>query len=289
MLFNKYTEEEIRGISRQTLETLEYWLRQVIDESMKAKYGSDYLNAKDNGGGSILPIKIINKIIERKSVEIERYSRVIDASLLDDLITIICHPKLYDPLFKKYFKFNFPNGINELRLILNRLIDPRNRLSHANPISHRQAQQVICYSNDIIDSIKNYYLENNMYIEYNIPRIIRFKDSFGNEVFFDKTNKFANVNFTGKYNSYLRPYDTLEIEIEIDFTFGENEYDIKWMSPKIIPDFGNTKKISMLIEDHHVGSEFNIQCRITSTKSWHRMTDGCDDILYAWYKVLPSI
>lgn len=289
MLFNKYTEEEIRGISRRTLETLEYWLRQVIDESMKEKYGSDYLYAKDNGGGSILPIKLINKIIERKAAEEERYTRVIDASLLDDLITIICHPNLYDSLFKKYFKFNYPNGINELRLILNRLVDPRNRLSHANPISNRQAQQVICYSNDIIDSIKNYYLENNMHIEYNVPRIIRFKDSFGNEIFFDKTNKFANANFTGKSNSYLRPSDTLEIEIEIDFTFDKNEYDIKWLSQKTIPDFGNTKKISLLIEDHHVSSEFNIQSKITSNKSWHRMTEGYDDILYAWYKVLPSI
>lgn len=289
MIFNKYTEEEIRGISRQTLETLEYWLRQVIDESLKAKYGNDYLHAVDNGGSSILPKKLINKIIERQEAEKERYTRVIDASLLDDLITIICHPNLYNPIFEEYFKFNFPNGSNELRLILNRLTDPRNRLSHANPISHRQAQQVICYSNDVIDSIKHYYLEINMYTEFNVPRIIQFKDSFGNEEFFDKTIKFSNVNFTGNKGSYLRPNDTLVIEIEIDSSFDDNEYVIEWTSPKKIPYFGNTKKISMIIENNHVGSEFNIQCRITSKQSWHRMTEGCDDILYVWYKVLPSI
>jgi hypothetical protein len=124
---------------------------------MTSAYGGNYLDAVDNGGSSILPLKRVTSIKDRQAAEKERYKRVIDAALLDDLITIICHPSLYKPIFIKYFQASFPNGVNELRNVLNKLIDPRNRLSHANPITHRQAEQVICYSHDIIDSIKNYY------------------------------------------------------------------------------------------------------------------------------------
>ncbi len=169
MIFNKYTEQEIRSFSRQTLETLEYWLRQVVNEAMKNKFGDNYLDALDNGGSPILSVKRIVKIKERQSLEKERYVRIIDAGLLDDIISMVCHPSLYNSVFKNYFLHNFPNGVNELRVILNRLIDPRNRLSHANPISHRQAQQIVCYSNDIIDSIKFFYSQNNMHAEFNVP------------------------------------------------------------------------------------------------------------------------
>jgi hypothetical protein len=287
MIFNKYSEEEIRSFSRQSLETLEYWLRQVVDESLRTSFGSEYLAAKDKGGSSILSVKRVDQIKERQKSDKERYRRIIDAALLDDLISIICHPNLYNSIFSEYFNFNYPNGSNELRTTLNRLIDPRNRLSHANPITHRQAQQVICYSNDIIDSIKHFYLIRNMHSEFNVPRIIKYKDSFGNEIFFDKNVQQPMVNFQNSKEFYLRPGDTLDIEVEIDSSFKEDEYSISWRAIKKIPNFGNTKKISIQIEEHHIGVELNLQCLVTSNKSWHRLSEGCDDLLLAWYKVLP--
>ena len=289
MIFKKYTEEEIRGFSRQTLETLEYWLRQVIEEGMTEKFGANYLDAEDKGGSPILSVKRITNIKERQASEKTRYTRLIDAALLDDIIAIICHPNIYGAIFKKYFNESFPNGVNELRVILNRLVEPRNRLSHANPITHRQAQQVICYSNDIIDSIKYFYSQNSMHEEFNVPRITRLKDSFGNEIHFDKNAEQAMANFKNQKNSYLRPGDTLEIEIEVDSSFSEDEYTTTWRAIKKIPDFGNTKKISLLIEEHHIGSELNIQCVVISNKSWHRMQQGYDDLLLVWYKVLPNL
>lgn len=289
MIFKKYTEEEIRSFSRQTLETLEYWLRQVIDEGLKEKFGSNYLDATDKGGSPILSIKRIAQIKDRQTSETTRYARLIDATLLDDLIAIICHPQLYNKIFKKYFLTNFPNGVAELRVVLNRLVDPRNRLSHANPITHRQAQQVVCYSNDLIDSIKDFYTKNNMHTEFNVPRITRLKDSFGNEIHFDKNEHQAMANFKDIKECYLRPGDTLEIEIEIDNSFSEEEYTVNWRAIKKIPDFGDVNKISLLIEEHHIGLELNIQCVVTSNKNWHRMQEGCDDLLLAWYKVLPNI
>lgn len=289
MIFKKYTEEEIRSFSRLSLETLEYWLRQVIEESMSAKFGTKYLDATDNGGSAILPNKKTKSIKDRYASDTDRYKRIIDAALLDDLVTIICHPKLYQDLFKNYFETSYPNGINELRNILNKLLEPRNRLSHANPISHRQAEQVICYSHDIVDSIKHFYTLKNMHMEFNVPRIIRYKDSFGNEIHFDKNAREAHVNMMGKKEYYLRPGDTLELELEIDNSFDENEYTLTWRAIKKIPEFGNTKKISLPIEEHHIGEELNIQCVVISNKTWHRMQQGYDDLLLAWYTVLPNV
>ena len=91
----------------------------------------------------------MKSIKERYESDTDRYKRIIDAALLDDLITITCHPNLYKDLYKQYFEPSYPSGNNELRNVLNILVEPRNRLSHANPISHRQAEQIICYSHTL--------------------------------------------------------------------------------------------------------------------------------------------
>ena len=94
-------------------------------------------------------------------MEPERFSRIIDAAILDDCINIICNPNLFRRHFREAFKTAFPVGDSrdETRIFLKRLIKPRNLLYHANPISVRQAEQVICYSHDIIESLKKYYEE----------------------------------------------------------------------------------------------------------------------------------
>ncbi len=126
-------------------------------------------------------------------------------------------------------------------------------------------------------------------MDFNVPRIIRFKDSFGNEIHLIKKDEIAVVNMKGKKEYYLRPGDTLELEVEIDNSFDESEYALRWRGiNKNIPDFGNTKKISLLIEEQHICEVFKIQCVVISNKSWHRKA-GYDDVLYAWYTVLPNI
>jgi hypothetical protein len=289
MIFEKYSEDKIRNISRQSLETLAYWLRQVVEESMTAKYGNNYFDAVDTGGSLLLPVERINTLKARQSAEKDRYVRLIDAAFLEDLIAILCQPDLYKAIFNKYFKFSYPNGVSELRNVLNKLIDPQNRLTRADPITHRQAEQVICYSHDITDAIKYFYSQHDLHMEFNVPRIIRFKDSFGNEVHFDKSSKHSMISFIGKKAFYLRPEDTLALEVEIDNSFSEEEYTIEWRSIKKIPNFGNAKKISFLINEQHVGEELSFQCVLTSNKSWHRMQQGYDDLLLVWYTVLPGI
>jgi len=290
MIFSKYNEDEIRGVCRQSMETLEYWLRQIVEEKMAEEFGNNYLDIKDNGGGFILSQKRTKEIKTRQSNEQQRFARIIDAAFLDDLISIICHPHIYNNLFNPIFSKSFSNGAGELRNMLNKLIEPRNRLSHANPITNRQAEQIICYSHDIIDSIKEYYNTNNLHMEFNVPRIVRFKDSFGNEIHFNKSaSGKGSANFMNVKESYLRPGDILEIEVDIDESFKKNEYSITWRAIKPIPNFGNVKKISLTIEEKHIGESFNLQCVLVSNKSWHRMQQGYDDLLLIYYKVLPNI
>lgn len=290
MLFDKHTEAEIRNYSKHTFETLEYWLKQVIEASMTRKFGAEYLDAKDEGGNFILNKNTRKNIKERINKEKDRFKRTIDAAYFKDIVYIICHNILYDVMFKDYFESCFPSGKVALRNVLNKLKVSRDKLSHANPISHRQAEQLICYSHDLIDSIKNFYSkQKNLHMEFNVPRIIKFKDSFGNEVYFKKTDKKAIVDYRNKKEFYLRPRETLKLEIEIDSSFSDNEFTCVWRSTKKIPEFGNTKMISLLIEEHHVAETLNIQCVVTSNKSWHRMEQGYDDFLLSYYKVLPNI
>jgi hypothetical protein len=59
-------------------------------------------------------------------------------------------------------KHAFPHGREEARTFLVRIMETRNSLAHVNAISSRTAEQVICYSNDIIDSLKHHYRDLGM-------------------------------------------------------------------------------------------------------------------------------
>lgn len=290
MLLNKFSEQELRNSSRETLETLEYWLRQIVDKALGDAYGPNYLTAVDSSGRNIIKRAISEKIIKQYDADQDRFSRVIDASLLDSIIDIICHPSHYTNHFSYIFGEAFPEGNDEARTFFKRLIIPRNRLAHANSITVRQAEQVLCYSHDIIDSIKNYYIKTGQNMSFNVPRFVRFKDSFGNEKHFQQDAAgHPLVNFSQEPPCYLRPGDVLTIEIEVDNTFDESEYTISWQSTKPIPSFGNVKRIALSIEVAHVGETFSVHTVIISNKGWHRMSQGYDDLLLSYYKVLPPL
>jgi hypothetical protein len=290
-MYYKLTDAEIRSICREKLESLEYWLRRVIDEILAPIY-NDYLNYKDQNGNRLIKNDIVKSLEARRANEPHRYPRLIDAVLLDDAIDIICNPNLYKNYFNEILKHTYPDGREEARTFMKKLIPARNSLSHANPISTRQAEQVICYSNDVIDSIKNYYSLKSMDNEYNVPLILKVTDSFGN-IF--HRNQLGTVHDGGiakqffddpKY--HLRVGDVLTLEVEVDPSFPEEEYTIKWGSAKgfstPIPD---GRKAVIQITEKQVALHFDVQCRVTSNKGWHRMHSGADDFMFFQYKVLP--
>ncbi len=289
MPFSRLKEEEKRSICKKEIENLENWLRRLVHESLSKEYGNNYLEYKDNNN-YLIKAEIRQKVKGLINKEPKRFPRCIDAFFLPDLIYIICRVNLYNKFFKVPFTKAFPEGRNEARTFLQRLELPRNALSHANPISDRQAEQVICYCHDIIDSLKEYYYKMGTEREYNVPRIIKVTDSLGNTIHLNEIENNSGSWFLNKDPiNYLRPGDRLGIEVEIDPSFDPSSYTIAWcIKRKIINKFTNRTKISFEIEVKHVGEFFSVYCMIISNKIWHKRSN-CDDIIRIHYKVLPPL
>jgi hypothetical protein len=290
-MFHKLTDTEIRGYCKEKLESLEYWLRRIIDETLSAAYG-DYFNYVDQNGTKIIKSEILKTLTSRRNSEPDRYPRLIDAVLLDDAIDIICKPPLYTNYFRVMLKDAFPDGREEARTFMKRVVPPRNALAHANPISVRQAEQICCYTNDIIDSIKSYYRLHNMNSEYNVPLILKVIDSFGNVFYRGQMSAVHDggiaLNLATRPKFNLQVGDTLTIEVEVDPSFAEEDYTITWGSSKGFSEpMPIGKKAAIAITDKQVAQIFDVQCNIKSNKTWHRMSMGVDDFLIAYYKVLP--
>ena len=285
----KLTDDELRNLCKEKLESLEHWLRRLIDETLTAEYG-DYFSPTDSSGNRIIKKEFVDALEDRMSREPDRYKRKIDAVLLDDAIDILCKPNLYK-FFKPALVTAFPEGRDEARTFLKRLVEPRNRLAHANPISQRQAEQVICYSNDVIESMKTYYAEMGKQQEYDVPLIFKLTDSFGN--LFHRNQMTSSMSallkdFTETPQYFLMPGDILTVEVEIDLAYDSNEYTTSWtISGDPFQVVSSDTKLTVHITEQHVTQRFVLECCIRSKKQWHRLGNRGDDILKLHYKVLP--
>lgn len=285
------SDSNIRSSCKDRIEALEHWLRRLIDDLLTAAYG-DYFTYADASGNRAIKKSLSELVDERRSKEPSRYPRKIDAVLLDDAINIVCNPRLYDLHFKAPFQHAFPNGLPETRTFLNRIAAPRNNLAHANSISLRQAEQIICYSNDVIDSFKNYYIERGMQSEYNVPTILKVVDSFGNTL---TRSQFGEHPGGGILRSLadvpqfsLRPGDVLTIELEIDPAFPTDGYRLRWDVPGTGLPSQNSNRLVMPITVAHVAETLWISCTLTTTREWHRYGRH-DDSIHISYRVLPPV
>lgn len=291
-MYNNINIDLIRSECKNIIENLELWLRNLIDNELSERYGSNYLDFSNDKGVRLIKNEIVKDALARKSSDTSRYPRVIDAMLLDDEIKIICNPTLYKEFFGLALSSAFPDGNDVARTFLNRLIPIRNKLYHSNPISIREAEKVICYSNDIIDSIKFYYMSKNKEKIYNAPTIIKLVDSFGNT--FHSTQ--IQRNNTGRgycetrdiEKNTLYSGDKISIEVEIDPSFNSSDYTIDWVFDKKETSTyeENTNKITINIENQHVREDFAIYCLIKSKEEWHRCGD-VDDSVSILYKIAP--
>ena len=159
------------------IESLEHWLRRLVDDISTARYGSRYFEQRDAGGQLLLVKKRVDDAIRRRTNEPGRYPRLIDAVVLGDLIAIMCDDSPY-PLFREAMTF-FPNGAAETRTFFAQIEAPRNNLAHANGVALRAMEQVLCYSNDVLDSLKDHYWRQGMLKEFDVPEILRLRHSFG--------------------------------------------------------------------------------------------------------------
>lgn len=263
------SEEEIRTLCRNSIESLEIWARRLIDEKMTEKYGKNYIDFCLENGTPIIKKEVCNRVKQMQQKEPKRFPRVVDALLLDDIIYILCKPEFYKNLFQDAMKYSYPHGHDEARDFLTRLIPIRNSLSHSNHISMHQAEQAVCYSNDFIESIKIYEKERGKEKVWNIPRIIRITDSLGN-TFENPIDKNINSSiFIIEQKLYCG--ETYSIDVEIDSSFSENEYDIVWKDYTTeIFEFHNKTHFIMKLSEKDVSESHGLSCLIISHEKWHK-------------------
>ena len=294
MSYHKLSNADLRTSCKGAIEALELWLRRVIDMALCPKFGQDYINAKKlTSDGYIFDERFRGRINKEVLRSPEKYNRHIDATFLKDEICIICHKDLYNEFFRMFFEFSYPLGNDELRFFLEKIAEIRNLLAHSNPISVRQAEQVICYSYDVIDAIKAHILYLNKEKEYNVPTIIKISDSNG-LTFYDSQIRRNSTGRGGVQVSdvsliVLRSGEKLSIEVEIDPSFSPSDYCIKWLYENQLNEndgpLGN--RITIDILDCHVREDFTIYCQVISNKSWHRCGD-VDDCVSLTYKSFTS-
>lgn len=282
-------EADLREYCRRAIEALEFWLRRLIDDELTKAHGPDYITANDEHGNHVINNELRRSLTSRQAREPERYPRLIDAAELEDEIRILCNPNLYKRLFREALENAFPLGDEQARATLNRLLGPRNALSHGNPISVRQAEQVICYTGDVTDSLKRYYGIKNLARQYDVPTVIRYSDWSGTTLHENQLNRGnggCQLSFNDDSDKYLRVGDTLSMEIEIDPSFDPQEYAVRWVICGSKTPEQTGPQLVLRIEMEHVNQNFEIHCYVTSNKEWHRF-GGWDDFLAVRFKVLP--
>lgn len=295
------TEDDLRSVCRKEIETLEHWARRLIHETLTAQYGEDYFSYKSNDE-PLIKGEISSRVNKMREDNPGRFPRPIDAFFLGDIIYVLCKKSLYDSHFKAALSEAYPHGNEEARFFLEKVEATRNKLSHANSISIREAEQVICYCHDVIDSLKMHYKQTGKEKEYNVPMFIRATDSLGN-VFLPKREGYPlelYVDFSkpvtaGEYGVKLRAGETYGLSVVVDPAFDSSNYSLEWsvlsgfLGENYKRKWKNVTQIDFPVVNNTVGSSFEITCRLTTHKNWHKHNWYDDCFQLNVYTILPPI
>ena len=203
-MFYSLPEEEIRSLCRVNIEAFEKWARTIIHSELTKKIGANYFDVELSPGVPVVKKSIRDKTAVMMRSQPGRFNKKIDTLFLEEIIYLLCRNDLYKNYFKDFLDLIYPDGNAEVRTYLTRLIPIRNSLSHSNPISIRDAERCICYTNDFIDGIKLYYKNKGEERVFNTPNAIRLNDSLGNEFSLNKDKSFESIiiNKTGTNQLY---------------------------------------------------------------------------------------
>lgn len=271
--------DELRSLCRHRLESLELWLRRLVHDKLSAAFGPEYFNAMHNGN-NIFSASIRRHAETRMQQNPARYSKSLDALQLDHLVSILCKEDLFSSQFADALRHAFPEGRTEARTFLDRLVEIRNPLAHANPVSEHQALRVFCYSGDIVNSIQEHYVAMGTSDEFNAPHFVTFRDSLGNSRSVNKTQDHIDLTETR-----LRVGDEVRLEVDIDETEGNSA--VHWAVGNISNgETGTGKSFTLALTPRHVNESFAIGVSLVSEKDWHRH-GNFDAYLWVTYKVLP--
>lgn len=282
---DQQTSDQRTSIARRHTDAAEAWLRRIIDQKLGETFGQGYFDASPpiNGG-------IRGQVERRIEAEPGRFPRKIDATTFDEAIDIVSNPYLYREYFDRVFREMYPIGREQLRCYLKRLSGIRNHTAHGRGCSSRQVEQAVCYANDLIDAIKEYFRTVNMEKRYNVPSFVRFCDNLGNEHNMDgiATNADSRyINWRAAGNGDLHPGDVLIAEVEVDPSFDPSEYSVSW---RVFGDWPTRDALGMVarveIQNKHVGEQFELVFQVVTSRDWHRFLNS-DERLGLLYRVLP--
>lgn len=286
-MYHEYTQEELRSYCRSCIESLEIWARRLVHEKMSEAYGADYIDKVLENGQPLVKGEIRNHVRMMMKKEPDRFKKPVDTLFVDQIIYFLCNQTWYSALFKPALDYAYPQGCAEAREFLNRLVPIRNPLSHSNSISIRQVEQAICYSHDFVDGLKQYYKDRGEEQVWNVPRVIKITDSFGNAFDNPVDTRYGGSNF--KVPQMLRPGDSYSVQIVVDPAFSEDQYNIEWsIKGRRLAEFDNSTYFTITLGVQDVDASMLLHCNIISKKEWHKYVKGDGEVSIG-LTVLPPI
>lgn len=287
-MFYSIPEDELRSICRVNIEAFEKWARTIIHNELKKNLGENYFDMKLSPDVPVVKKSVRDKTSKMMQKYPQRFHRKIDTLFLDEIIYLLCRNDLYKRFFKSFLDLIYPDGNSEARTYLNRLVPIRNCLSHSNPITVRDAERCICYTNDFIDGVKQYFYERGDEQVFNTPNAIKLNDSLGNEFHLNKDKSFESLHINRTGTNQLHQFhigEKYSAWLTLDPSFNLEEYTFNWHIESGI-HLGNASRLDIEITENMVRERCAIYCEIRSTKSWHRY-NGYDQQFAIVFQVLP--
>ena len=284
------SEIELRDLCRHNIEAFEQWSRRFIDETLKS-YDIDYLDFMVSDGCPLVKNEIKNRIKQRVKDNPDRFPRMIDAILIEDIEYFLCRDDLYKRHFKPILE-PFYSGVAEIRNVMNKLISIRNKLSHCNTISIHEAEQCLCYTDEFIEIYKQYYLTIGKEKIYNVPTFFRIKDCFGHDIIRgDSSYSWTVMSHVHMGNLQLHSKQAYKLWVEVDGSFDSSFYELTWeiqrSSKTIYKGHGNVIEFSPTNND--VSYLLQIIITLTTKRDWHRFQTVDDIVEIHFDEVLPPI
>ena len=268
------SETQLRSLCRRQIETMEHWSRRLITDTFTEAYGKEYWNETLNDGQPLVKSETRSRVNRRLDSDSNRYPRWIDAVLLDDIKYFFCRDELYKDHFKPIFE-PFYSGASELRSVLSRLVEIRNKLSHSNAISIHEAEQALCYTNDIITCFKSHYVRIGKGRRYNVPFFTHIKDSLGNEFIREDPEHIWEITHKPSSERFekieLRSGDTYKLWAEIDGAYAEDSYSTRWtLVCGNRKEHGHGCDVEITLNNSDVSNPLQVYFYLTTNNSWHK-------------------
>lgn len=295
------SELDAKDLCKHQIDSMEHWARRLIDEIFKEKYGDNYFESEVRDGQPLVKKNLQNKIEGRMKDNPERFSRKVDALVIEDLEYFFCRDDLYKTVFQEVFT-PFYSGAPEIRSVLKRIASIRNKIAHGNPLSQHEIEQGVCYSNDFINVFRDYYRKKGKEREYNVPTFIALTDSLGRTIFRETTICSWGVldwmlgkgNTPAEKETHLRSGESYRVILEVDSSFPEDFYDIEWevsYGRDVVLARGSGNIIEFTLDDKVVSWYPRIKAYLKTKRSWHKFANiDCDDYFeMSLSKVYPPI